>query len=152
MFIIFCSCNAKNKVSNRLIEDCNKRWEENLKISISEVTFFRWNKMFVFGEYTSPKEISQAIGFNYVGCEVPDHNKRIVFTFNEKIPYEEDFNYVNKHHSVISFLPFLNDSIERYFISYKIEDAKFKVKRVKQSNCEDCYFYSLNPINNYITK
>ncbi|MDH6251250.1 hypothetical protein M2347_000977 [Chryseobacterium sp. H1D6B] len=95
ILIIFniISCNEKNdnsKFENQIVtlikESCAA---ENCFIDLSEITSFKWNKLYVFKETASNAEVEKIINQKYPYFE--DVARRFIFIDkNNKIVYHED--------------------------------------------------------------
>lgn len=96
---------------------------------ISNLTDFKWDKMYVFNAATGPDEISDAIGINYSYYQ--EFSKSMVFLYKKKIVHyenNEDNIETATDGSVIFDYP---DSLMHQV--YTPKQAVFKVKKVNFS-------------------
>lgn len=144
IIIFFSSC--KKSISRLIIKECSSQTSKS-EFVLGKITDFPWDKLYIFGQFTTSGEISKALNFQYSGTIVSEHEKRMVFTFQNKVSYEENFSFKNECKSQIFFVPLLTDTAKDY-ISYKKSNAIFFVKKEKQDCCKDCFYYSLIPLKN----
>lgn len=146
--ISFTICGCQKRVSDNILETINKEMKssEDCVVSIKSVTAFEWDTMFVFGELTQREEIEKAIGFSYNlnSGYVRDGYKKLMFTLNHEVVYEEDIKI-----EVNNYIEFnsVNDSLHlsKLYLYYSNAEAIFKVKKVKSNSCSDCFAYVLTP-------
>jgi hypothetical protein len=122
-----CHSNLKNNIIDKIHQECGNQAKPNCKISLTEVTKFNWNKMYIFGDWTTSDTIAKVIGFKYAGDDVPDQYWRMLFTDGTKVVYEED-----------------NESLDYYNSSIEFQGAADSLYKGK--------LYYLVPINNLISK
>lgn len=128
-------CNKSNKNVLGKLSDYIKKEMSNIdirndscQIDLNNVTDFKWDKLFVFPEWSMPEDIKGAIGLQkYDGEYVKDDTKRLVFTMNNLIVYEEDYSVNSKK---------VNFSFAIIDISHQIlefENSKFYIEKDSQS-------------------
>ena len=94
ILLFFVGCQSKNSnFSESIIKtlDTNCNNSNECKISMQEITDFKWDKMAVFGIGSSNSEISKALGVRFESST--DLMSGIVFVLGNKIVYEERVPY-----------------------------------------------------------
>jgi len=142
-----CKSSLKGDIFYKVARECGSTTKSKCTVILKEVTKFQWDKMYLFGSWTVPDSVSKMIGFKYDGDEVPDDYRRMVFTFANRVVYQEDFKPFDYYSSTLIFAvdgDSLRSQMTPYFTP---EDAIFKVEKSKiKSNCKDCFAYSLIPV------
>ena len=89
LLLLVISCkNINNNIEERIIDKINDCDNGNCTIEITQLTDFRWDKMFVFNEAQPPEEIEQAIGSKYPYYE--EFSRTIIFLYKHKIVHYEN--------------------------------------------------------------
>jgi hypothetical protein len=83
----------ESKLSDKIIEYIDKNCDENntCKISISDITNFKWDKMLMYQVGSSNTEISKLIGTEFK--DDLDLTSGLIFVYNNKIVYKEQIPY-----------------------------------------------------------
>jgi len=137
-----CKNSLKEDIINNIDDNCKAN--SGCIVRIKDVTKFNWNKLFVFGAWTSSDSIKSKINLPYSGEDVPDDYVRLIFIDNNKICYEEDILQLDNFNSTLIF-PGLIDSLNKARVNYFSPlSAIFNVKKGKNdSGCQKCYYYGL---------
>lgn len=143
-----CTSSLKSDIFSKVDRDCGPGSNSNCTVVMKDVTKFKWDKMYLFGSWTIADSISQIIGFNCDGGDVPDDYRRMLFVLDGKAVYEEDFKALDSYTLTLNF-PEVGDSLRKspkpYFTP---EDAVFVVQKNNDDpGCKGCFAYSLTPIN-----
>jgi len=85
--IIILSNNPK--VSEKVIDFCNKQEKNNFEIKISDYTNFDWESLIIYKTPTSKQELFEYVGIDYKN-EL-DLQSGMIFVKDKKIVYEEYF-------------------------------------------------------------
>lgn len=107
-FFIGCLNNGNGKLENEIATSIKKNCKsENCQVDISQLTTFRWSKLYVFRETASLEVVEQILNQKYP--YYVDVARRLVFTDNtNKVIYHEDvFPNVEgvKNQEVIFLMP-----------------------------------------------
>ncbi|MDX5483217.1 MAG: hypothetical protein LPK07_16170 [Hymenobacteraceae bacterium] len=62
-------------------------------VSMEELTDFEWDRMYFFNAGQNSADISSEIGFAWVGDQVPELNRRLLFVQGEQVVSYVDYNY-----------------------------------------------------------
>jgi hypothetical protein len=140
-----CGNNLQNRVAERITQECGNKPMPNCKIELRTVTEFKWDKMYIFGSWTTSDSISKTIGFKYSGDDIGDDTQIILFTNGKQIVYQEDIDYLNGSKKIL-----FDDENDSLFLSKKYyspseaifrvnldttaEFAKFYLIRIKANN------------------
>ena len=131
VIVFFISCVNTNSIEKKIREKIEKDCQnEDCYIPITELTFFTWNKMFVFNYPSSPDDIDQALGMHYP--HYVEFTRSIIFLNNNQIVhYENNDTKVEaptEGEVIFDYPDSLNYQV--YIPGQKI----FKVKRKKSKN------------------
>ncbi len=147
MSIIFLGCQwNKGDFIKDIVRQCDIHKNDlNYVLVLTDFTKFKWDKMYTFGQVTSPETISKSLGFEYMGDFVPDHKERVIFTLAGEIVYEEDYETYDLNNSTIEFRgpQKINDHFKgKYY--WTPAKARFKIKKIKDNDtCNSCFNYDL---------
>ncbi|HEX8328316.1 MAG TPA: hypothetical protein VF629_12295 [Hymenobacter sp.] len=140
-----CKTGMTDRLINKVSQDCGNIEKPICNLSLREVTPFQWDRLYFFGAWITSDSISKVTGIHYHGNGVRDDYRRMIFTLNNEIVYEEDFESFDYNNSVINFLE-IPDSLmntKPHFLTPI--NAVFLVKKVKiEGSCKDCYSYNLS--------
>ena len=144
-FLILCVLSAckgslKEDLISKINKECGSHANSNCIINLKDVTEFKWDKMYLFPNWTTNDSIAKVIGFKYNGDDVQDQYNRMLFTLGKKVVYEEDYESLDSYNSSISF-----DQASDSFLPVGKSIFRIKADRVEGS-CKDCFFYSLEPV------
>jgi hypothetical protein len=139
-----CKSSLKTDLLNSIDRGCSADTRSKCIIILKDVTKFRWDRMYLFGSWVTSDSISEMIGFSYNGNDVEDDYRRMLFTFGEKVVYEEDFKSLDSYASTLIF-PGLSDSLHNKRVPYLTpKEAIFVVEKERYlSGCKDCFAYAL---------
>ena len=87
------------------------------------------------------------IGSNFDGNDVEDDYRRMLFTYEKRVVYEEDFKSLDSYLSTLNF-PGVSDSLHSEKVPCLTpKEAIFLVEKDKYSSgCKECSGYTLIPI------
>lgn len=94
LVLIIVGCKGRNvNVSDKIIEtiDNNCQQSSSCKVSMKEITDFKWDKMVIFEVGSSNSEISKALGIKY--DDSTDLTSGMVFVYKNRVVYKEDLPY-----------------------------------------------------------
>jgi len=138
---------CRRSVTNNLINKvkyCDKHSNQGCKIDLNEVTGFTWDKMYLFGDWTNTDSITNAIKFNYQGSDVPDDYTRMLFTYQNKVVYEEDFKALFYNNSTLEFEGAIDSFEKSRPYQLNAPNATFFLKKSKiNGTCAACFAYTL---------
>ena len=138
-----CKNSMEDSLINKVTQECSRQTRSACTIALKDVTKFKWDKMYIFPDWTTSESIAKTVGFNYGGNDVQDDYSRMLFTYGNKVIYEEDFKSLDYNKSTINFPEVsdsLNDTKSHYFTP---SDAIFTEEKDKTKNgCEECFDYS----------
>lgn len=146
LILIITSC--KESLEKNLIDAIDVQCQNpktDCKLSFKNVTEFKWERMYVFGSWTTSKEISNNLHIAYNGNDVPDNHTRLLFVNDKSVVYEEDEIQLDNFKSNIIFHELVD-----YMATAKIDyftptDAIFNVIKEKKK-CQNCFLYSVEPL------
>ncbi len=138
LIIIF----AKNtKVSEKIIDYCNKQENSNFKIKITDYTDFDWESLIIYKNPTSKQELSEFAGIDYKN-EL-DLQSGMIFVKDNKIIYEEYFKTDFESPYKFIIYPYEDINSSNKIQQFSIDEAIFKVEKIKYKNENR---YTLKPI------
>lgn len=142
LFLFSCEPNIHDKIYSKIENNC--KGLDTCIIDISDVIDFKWDKMYIFGEWCSPGEINRITGLKYSGKMVNDGFCRILFIYENKIVYEEDNESFG--------LEFHKSDKDDETIEYFTNQIKFKVikNHYESESRKGQICYSLYPVDNEI--
>jgi hypothetical protein len=140
-----CKNSVKDSLVSKINQDCGSQTKPTCTVVLKDVTQFKWDKLYFFGSWTTSDSIKKVIRVNYEGDDVQDDYRRMLFTYNNKVVYEEDFKSFDYSNSTISF-PEIIDSILHAKPPYLTpSDAIFTAEKGKtKGSCKECFDYSLS--------
>ena len=142
-FLTGCKTGIKDRLITKIEQNYGSSMNSTCEISLKEVTPFKWDRLYLFGAWISSDSIGRVIGINYQEDGVRDDYRRMLFTLDEKIVYEEDFESFDYDTSTINFLG-IPDSLMNtnpHFLTP--EKSVFLIKRTKiKGSCNKCYNYN----------
>ena len=145
--VLGCKKSIKNEILENIQEKCKSSTNDCI-IDLQTITFFKWDKMYLFGQITGIEQISREIGFTYTGDAVPDKKQRMLFAYNKHVVYEEDFKQLDYRNSMIIFHAFTDSSHKAQPYYCLFGEGFFKIKKDKiDGSCNDCFYYDLMPVN-----
>jgi hypothetical protein len=103
VFLSGCENTLKNKIIGKVDHECGNNSKLSCVIILKDITKFKWDKMYLFGSWTTSDSIRKVIGFNYEGDDAQDDYKRMLFTYGYNVVYEENFRSFDYHSSTINF-------------------------------------------------
>lgn len=118
-------CTKNNDIEGKIrqqIKDCKN---DSCRVSIRQLTNFKWDKMYVFNNPTAPGDIDQAIGLNYPNYV--EFTRTIVFLDKNKIVHYENHHSKAEGPTDGEVLFGYPDSLK--FQVYKSDQSIFRVKR-----------------------
>lgn len=129
MILTFSACkkSLQNQLADKIEKDCGTNPGPKCRIVLSEVTQFKWDKVYLFGSWTEADSISRNIGFKYNGDGTYDDTQHLVFTNGKQIVYQEDIDYLNGDKKIL-----FDDSADSLFQtkrSYTRSEAIFSAVR-----------------------
>jgi hypothetical protein len=141
-----CKSSLKDDLINKVDEECGSKTNSGCTIILKDVTKFKWDKMYLFGSWTRSDTIAKVIRFKYEGDDVLDDYTRMLFTYSDRVVYEEDFESFDHYNSTLNF-PRGSDSLSSEdFRSFTPSQAVFIAEKEKTKNsCNTCFYYSLIP-------
>ncbi|MBS1527139.1 MAG: hypothetical protein JST19_15915 [Bacteroidetes bacterium] len=122
-----CKRSLQNKLSEAIENNCGKNPRKDCRIILANVTDFKWDRVYLFGSWTTPDAISSKLGTGYDDDGTYDDTQRLIFTRGSRIIYEEDINYLNGDKKIMFNIP--DDSIFQRKRYYTSEQAVFNVER-----------------------
>lgn len=148
LLIAAATAGCKGRVESNLINEINQKCGNQTKIickvALKDATPFTWDKLYLFGAWTTADAINETIGLDYHGEDVPDDYRRMLFIQGNKVVYEEDFQPFDYEQSTINF-PELIDSLSQAKSPFLTPgNALFIADRTKiEYSCKECFLYSL---------
>lgn len=145
---ILCGC--KNTITHGLItkanHECGNHSKLGCTIALKDITKFKWDKVYLFGSWTTSDSISKVIKIGYQGDDVQDDYRRLLFLSNNMVVYEEDFKPFDYYNSTISFSNTIDSLLQAKRKYFTPVTAIFVVEKDKvKGSCGDCYIYTLKP-------
>lgn len=138
-----CKGDGDKTLIKELEQSSNKRAGVKCCIAIESLTKFKWDKVYVFPDWSISDTISKAIGFHYSGSDVQDDYSRILFTYNKEVVYEEDFKSLNYGNSSIDFSDMTDNVSKSKYINFTPTTAVFSIQILKPNDCQGCLIYKL---------
>lgn len=138
LFVVGCGKNEniKERIINAIDKGCKNQNE--CIVSISNLTSFTWDKLLMFNEGASSKEINRVLGFKYKGTS--DLTIISVFLYKGKIVHQESESYNPEKPSKL-FIKYPNP-LEHHLI-FTPQNANFKAKIL---NIDGKNYYEITPI------
>jgi hypothetical protein len=90
-----CKNSFQHKLAERIKQKCGTQPKAGCAINLKDVTTFKWDRMYLFGSWTTSDSIASKIGFKYDSDDTYDDTQRILFTDGNKVVFEEDIDYLN---------------------------------------------------------
>lgn len=140
LLTILISCDNKQqsyRLRNSIIDKCSK--QADCKINMTELTWFEWDKLFVFDESATYPLIKRELGFEFP--KYKEFSRFIIFTLDDEIVYFEEEPYnpsQRKNNSVWFSLP-----IRESFMYFDKQSAIFEVEI---NIIDEKTYYTLHPI------
>lgn len=128
--IIILSNNTK--VSEKVIDFCNKQEKNNFEIKISDYTNFDWESLIIYKTPTSKQEL-----FGYVGIDYKnelDLQSGMIFVKDKKIVYEEYFETDFESPYKFIIYPYEDINSNNKIQKFSTDEAIFKVERINYKN------------------
>lgn len=141
MLTILISCDSKQQkdmLRNKIVDKCNK--QTVCTINMNELTWFEWNKLFVFDESATYPLIKRELGLDFP--EYKEFSRFILFILDDVIVYYEEEPYNpsgRKNNSVWFSLP-----IRESFMCFDKNSAIFEVR---VNIIDKKTYFTLHPIN-----
>ncbi|WP_199141902.1 hypothetical protein [Pedobacter sp. ASV12] len=76
----------------RSIEIAKKNKQKYSTFKLSSITSFKWDKFYIFDEFTTEENINEITGLKWAGPDVPSGCKRILFISNNEVVSYSDFD------------------------------------------------------------
>lgn len=97
VLFVFTGCSdSNNQLRDKLqkaVTSGNAGAQGYKTISLEELTDFEWDTLYYFQQLTSPRDISDEIGFKWSGSEVPNLHHRLLFVKNGQVTSFVDYDY-----------------------------------------------------------
>jgi hypothetical protein len=140
-----CKGEVEGNLIREITQKCANQPRSRCKVALKDAAPFSWDKLYLFGSWTTSEAIAEAIGLEYQGTAVPDDYRRMLFIQGGKVVHEEDFESLDYYNSTIYF-PELIDSLSQARTPFLTPaTALFIADKGKiEQSCEDCFFYSLS--------
>ena len=137
-----CKDSFKDNLITRIVSTCGNR--PDCTIDIRAITKFKWDRMYIFQDWTTSDSIAKAIGHRYDRDDVPDDYSRILFTDGLKVVYEEDIKSLPYYASTIEFRDLTDSTGKSFMCTFTPLNAIFFAQKEKiKGGCDNCYLYSL---------
>lgn len=149
LLFIAITSGCKGEVESSLIRAINQKYESQPKsrcsVALKEVTPFAWDKLYLFGSWTTSTAIAEATGLEYHGEYVPDDYRRMLFIQGDKVVHEEDYKPFDYNTSTIDFPELIDSLSQAKSPFFTPATALFLADKGKiEQSCTDCFFYSLS--------
>ncbi|MBS5853652.1 MAG: hypothetical protein KIC56_00295 [Clostridium sp.] len=128
--IIILSNNTK--VSEKVIDFCNKQEKNNFEIKISDYTNFDWESLIIYKTPTSKQELFEYVGIDYKN-EL-DLQSGMIFVKDKKIVYEEYFETDFESPYKFIIYPYEDINSNNKIQKFSTDEAIFKVERINYKN------------------
>lgn len=128
--VIILSDNTK--VSEKVIDFCNKQEKNNFEIKISDYTNFDWDSLIIYKTPTSKQELFEYVGIDYKN-EL-DLQSGMIFVKGKKIVYEEYFETDFESPYKFIIYPYEDINSNNKIQKFSIDEAIFKVERINYKN------------------
>lgn len=128
--VIILSDNTK--VSEKVIDFCNKQEKNNFEIKISDYTNFDWDSLIIYKTPTSKQELFEYVGIDYKN-EL-DLQSGMIFVKDKKIVYEEYFETDFESPYKFIIYPYEDINSNNKIQKFSIDKAIFKVERINYKN------------------
>lgn len=128
--IIILSNNPK--VSEKVIDFCNKQEKNNFEIKISDYTNFDWESLIIYKTPTSKQELFEYVGIDYKN-EL-DLQSGMIFVKDKKIVYEEYFETDFESPYKFIIYPYEDINSNNKIQKFSTDEAIFKVERINYNN------------------
>lgn len=128
--IIILSNNTK--VSEKVIDFCNKQEKSNFEIKISDYTNFNWDSLIIYKTPTSKQELFEYFGIDYKN-EL-DLQSGMIFVKDKKIVYEEYFETDFESPYKFIIYPYEDINSNNKIQKFSTDEAIFKVERINYKN------------------
>lgn len=137
LLLLLSAC-SKNNIESKIVKEAqNNCVNTSCKITISQVTNFKWDKMFVFNSPSSLETINSAIGLNYP--YYVEFSREIIFMDKGKIVHYEN-NPANEESLTNGQVVFdYPDSLK-----YKAYDVSKSTFTIKQKTLNNITYYELS--------
>ena len=89
MILIGCKENLNDKMYVLVDEQFQN---DSCNVSFNDLIQEPWEQLYLIDAFSMPSEISNAIGFKYLGNMVGDSEYKIIVTYQKKILKEESFD------------------------------------------------------------
>lgn len=125
LITLITSCTQNNDIERKIkqqIKDCK---DDSCRVSIRQLTNFKWDKMYVFNNPTAPGDIDQVIGLRYP--YYVEFTRTIVFLDKDKIVHYENHHSKAEGPTDGEVLFGYPDSLK--FQVYKPDQSIFRAKR-----------------------
>ncbi|WP_162996707.1 hypothetical protein [Mucilaginibacter kameinonensis] len=141
-----CKSSITDRLISKINRDCGSRTEPMCTIVLKDATGFKWDKLYLFGAWTISDSIKNKIRVNYDGEDVQDDYRRLLFTYNDKVVYEEDFKSFDYGNSTIGISVDIDSLLQAKVPYFTPSNAIFTVDKGKiEGSCDKCFEYSLTP-------
>ncbi len=120
------------KVSEKIIDYCNRQEKNNFEIKISDYTNFDWDNLIIYKNPTSKQELFEFTGIDYKN-EL-DLQSGMIFIKDNKITYEEHFKTDFKSPYKFIIYPYEDINSKNKIQQFSVEEAIFKVEKIKYKN------------------
>ena len=148
-----CKSSVTDSLISKINQDCGNQTKSTCTVVLKDVTKFKWDKLYFFGSWTTSDSIKKVIRVNYDGEDVQDDYRRMLFTYNNKVVYEEDFKSFDYSNSTVNFPDIIDSLLHAKPPYFTPSDAIFTAEKGKtKGSCDKCFEYSLMPIKNRKTE
>lgn len=142
-----CRQNVKNDLITKVDRQCGDKPKGSCIVNLKDVTDFKWDRMYIFPNWTSSDTISKITGLNYTGNDVEDQYYRMLFVSRNAVVHEEDNKDLDYYNSSIEFLGTDTTDLNGNGYSLTYSQAVFTVIKGKiEGACPKCFLYSFSAV------
>jgi len=146
--IVGCKSSVETSLINKVNQKCDNQARLKCQIALKDATPFTWDKLYLFGAWTTSDAIKKTIGLDYHGEDVQDDYRRMLFVKGNKVVYEEELQPFDYQHSLVDFSEIIDSLSQAKKPFFTPESALFVVDKGKiEYSCKDCFFYSLSVLS-----
>ncbi|MGI4832304.1 MAG: hypothetical protein ACRYFK_02470 [Janthinobacterium lividum] len=140
-----CKSRVENNLIKQINQNCGTQAKLKCQVALKDATPFRWDRLYLFGAWTTSDAIKEKIGLDYQGADVQDDYRRMLFIQGGKVVHEEDFHPFDYQNSTVDFSDLIDSLSQAKTPFFTPDNALFIADKGKiEQSCQDCFFYSLS--------